>query len=212
MHTDQINATRRFVEKVHNHDATGHDMAHIHRVQTLAVHIAKDYPEANLFIIEMAALLHDTVDDKLKEHAITLEALKSFLSSIHVTQQDQDAIIYIISHISFRKRHEVSSLKSIEAKIVQDADRLDAIGAIGIARTFQFGGYFKEPMWTGHLTYEEMKEKEDYSDMPASAVKHAFEKLLKLKNLMNTPKGQRIAEERHHFVENFLKQFFNEWS
>ncbi|MBH9581303.1 HD domain-containing protein [Staphylococcus felis] len=208
---NQLRAARELMQNVHQHDKTGHDSAHIDRVLQLALTIAEDYPEANLFVIQMATLLHDTVDDKLKEYAISLKQLQSFLKEIAVSDDEQDAIIYVITHISFRKRKDVNALKTIEAKIVQDADRLDALGAIGLARTFQFSGYFKEAMWTGHHSYEELMAFSDFSTLPASAIKHCFEKLLQLKDLMNTEKGKEIAQQRHTFVESFLKQFFNEW-
>ncbi|MGV3244445.1 HD domain-containing protein [Staphylococcus sp. 11261D007BR] len=207
---DYITQSRAFMTSLHQRDHSGHDHTHVERVLQLALTIAKDYPNANLRVIQLAALLHDTVDEKLP-HAISIEALRQFLNRIHVSKEEQDEIVYVITHMSFRHRHQVNTLQTIEAQIVQDADRLDALGAIGLARTFQFAGVFEEPLWTGHYNYNEMQQMEDVTTLPPSAVKHCFEKLLKLKDLMNTPKGKKIADQRHHVVETFLQQFFNEW-
>ncbi|UEX90705.1 HD domain-containing protein [Staphylococcus ratti] len=209
MKEKQCQLAHHYMENVHAKDSSGHDCAHVRRVVALAKTIAKDYAEANLFVIEMAALLHDTVDDKIV-HATHQEALTQFLTDIHVSEQDQQHILYIITHMSFRKSKDGTRLKSIEAQIVQDADRLDAIGAIGIARTFQFAGHFHEPMWTGEKTMSEM-EGIDLNTLPPSAIKHFYEKLIKLKDLMNTPKALALAEERHAFLKLFLQQFFDEW-
>lgn len=209
MKEKQCRLAQHYMENVHAKDSSGHDIAHVRRVVALAKTIAKDYAEANLFVIEMAALLHDTVDDKIV-HATQQDVLTQFLTDIHVSEQDQQHILYIITHMSFRKSKDGTRLKSIEAQIVQDADRLDAIGAIGIARTFQFAGHFHEPMWTGEKTMSEM-EGIDLNTLPPSAIKHFYEKLLKLKDLMNTPQALALAEERHAFLKLFLKQFFDEW-
>lgn len=113
--------------------------------------------------------------------------------------------------MSFRKTETVGTLKTIEAQIVQDADRLDAMGAIGIARTFQFAGHFNEPMWTGTHSLTEMQQLSNIDAVPPSAIKHFFEKLLKLQDLMNTPVAKDMAQQRHDFMESFLQQFFAEW-
>ncbi|XPV34667.1 HD domain-containing protein [Staphylococcus chromogenes] len=203
---EQLVKAKNYMEHFHQADVTGHDIAHIRRVVAMAKLIAQDYPEANIFVIEMAALLHDTIDDKLTESNARTELL-SFLTNIQVSSQDQQHILYIIDHMSFRKSQ---TLSTIEGQIVQDADRLDALGAIGIARTFQFAGHFNETMWTGNVS-ERALNHIDITTLPPSAIKHFYEKLLKLKDLMNTPKAKAIAQERHTFLKQFLSQFFKEW-
>ncbi|PTJ70809.1 phosphohydrolase [Staphylococcus hyicus] len=209
MTTTKCQQAQLYMEHIHKQDTSGHDIAHVRRVTTLAKLIAEDYDDVNIFVIEMAALLHDTIDDKLP-HAEGVSTLASFLNDIGVSLEEQKHIMYIINHMSYRKSKEGAPLETIEAQIVQDADRLDAIGAIGIARTFQFAGYFNEPMWTGEATYAELPYI-DLNTIQPSAVRHFYEKLLKLKDLMNTPKGRALAQERHAFLEVFLKQFFKEW-
>ena len=202
----QLIQARNYMERFHQNDTTGHDIAHVRRVVAMANLIAVDYPEANTFIIEMAALLHDTIDDKLTDASSRTELL-AFLNAIHVSSNDQQHILYIIDCMSFRK---AKTLPTIEGQIVQDADRLDALGAIGIARTFQFAGHFNEPMWTGEVSSTDLI-KINVDELSPSAIKHFYEKLLKLKDLMNTPKAKAIAHERHAFLKYFLNQFFNEW-
>lgn len=195
----------------HAHDTTGHDIAHVLRVRQMAIKLADYYPESHHDIIEMAALLHDTVDDKLVDSDTAYIELKQFLNEQNIDLEKQQEILYIIDHISYRKSKASGRLKTIEAQIVQDADRLDAIGAIGIARTFQFAGHFGEPMWTGELSLKQIQALEKVDDLSPSAIKHFYEKLLKLKGLMNTPPAMKIAKERHAFLELYLHQFFNEW-
>ncbi|KIX91369.1 phosphohydrolase [Staphylococcus microti] len=207
-----IQAAYDYMSNVHAQDTTGHDIAHVKRVHKLAQSLAKAYPEANHYVIEMAALLHDTVDDKLVNPDDAYRTLNAFLDDLGVTTEYQDAIRYIIQHMSFRQTHHVGKLQTIEAQIVQDADRLDALGAIGIARTFQFAGHFKEPMWTSEATYEVLRTHSIALDtLSPSAIKHFYEKLLLLKDLMNTPEAQELALQRHQFLEQFLDQFFAEW-
>ncbi|UNB47344.1 HD domain-containing protein [Staphylococcus coagulans] len=208
---DAITAALNYMKSKHEGDRSGHDVAHVLRVRHLALEIAQHYPLANCFIIEMAALLHDTVDDKLVDSITAHQELEQFLHLHKVPSDDQQAIFYIIDHMSFRKSNSVGTLNTIEAQIVQDADRLDAMGAIGIARTFQFAGHFNEPMWTGEYTLKQLNELEDVSHLPPSAIKHFYEKLLKLKDLMNTQTARQMAEKRHAFLELFLTQFVAEW-
>ncbi|HHU6751304.1 TPA: HD domain-containing protein [Staphylococcus pseudintermedius] len=211
MKQHHIQAAEQYMKTAHQHDSSGHDIAHVLRVRKLAIEIAQHYPSANHYHIEMASLLHDTVDDKLVDAQSARQALLAFLEEQGISTMDQAAIVYIIDHMSFRKTKAVGTLKTMEAQIVQDADRLDAIGAIGIARTFQFAGHFNEPMWTGAHCLTEMQQLSDIDAVPPSAIKHFFEKLLKLKDLMNTPVAKDMAQQRHDFMESFLQQFFAEW-
>ncbi|WP_086429164.1 HD domain-containing protein [Staphylococcus cornubiensis] len=211
MKQQHINAAEHYMKAVHQDDGSGHDIAHVLRVRKLALEIAQQYPSANQYHIEMASLLHDTIDEKLVDAQTARHALYDFFKEQGVLLIDQEAILYIIDHMSFRKTKEVGTLKTIEAQIVQDADRLDAIGAIGIARTFQFAGHFNEPMWTGTDSLNDMQQQSNFDALPPSAIKHFFEKLLKLKDLMNTSVAIQMAQQRHSFLEQFLQQFFDEW-
>ncbi|MFE8695784.1 HD domain-containing protein [Cytobacillus sp. FJAT-53684] len=211
MKKEIIVRTESFVKEVLGEDSTGHDWYHIERVRKNALYIAEKENTGDRFIIEMAALLHDIPDEKLNE---TKEAgekkLMDFLESFVLEKNVQEKIIEIIGSISY-KGGKKTELMSVEAKIVQDADRLDAIGAIGIGRTFAYGGK------KGHLLFdpaikvrEEMTEKE-YRTGKSSTIHHFYEKLLKLKDLLNTDTAREMASKRHQFMEQFLEQFYNEW-
>lgn len=211
MKKEIIVRTESFVKEVLGEDSTGHDWYHIERVRKNALYIAEKENTGDRFIIEMAALLHDIPDEKLNE---TKEAgekkLVDFLESFVLEKNVQEKIIEIIGSISY-KGGKKTELMSVEAKIVQDADRLDAIGAIGIGRTFAYGGK------KGHLLFdpaikvrEEMTEKE-YRTGKSSTIHHFYEKLLKLKDLLNTDTAREMASKRHQFMEQFLEQFYNEW-
>lgn len=179
-------------------EGSGHDKWHIERVRKLAVFIAKK-EKANVFIVELAAILHDLIDDKVNEKIRkNILDVEHLLKKQNVNEQDRNAVLKIIDSISFRKNIDQKKL-SLEGKIVQDADRLDAIGAIGIARTFSFAGS------RGHIIYD--PDKKDTTN----AIQHFYDKLLKLIDLMNTGTAKHIAKERHLFLQNYLKQFHLEW-
>ncbi|WP_180968255.1 HD domain-containing protein [Cytobacillus massiliigabonensis] len=209
---DMILRTESFVKEVLGKDSTGHDWYHIERVRKNALYIAEKENKGNRFIIEMAALLHDIPDEKLNQSKEAGEKkLTDFLELLALEKEVQEKIIEIIHSISFKGGRK-TKLMSVEAEIVQDADRLDAIGAIGIGRTFAYGGK------KGHLLYdpsikvrEEMTEKE-YRTGKSSTIHHFYEKLLKLKGLLNTDTAREMAESRHQFMEQFLEQFYIEWN
>ncbi|BBD89509.1 HD domain-containing protein [Staphylococcus caprae] len=208
----KIKYARDYMKNAHKDDYTGHDVAHVERVYALALHIAHNEGNTNTLIIELATLLHDTVDNKITDEKLAYSKLVSFLKSIELTDEEIKHILHIIQHMSYRGGKNNNIEMSIDGKIVRDADRLDALGAIGIARTFQFAGHFGEPMWTEmNMPFEsiQMNEIDKYD---ASAIKHFYEKLLKLKDLMHTSTGMQLAEERHTFMIQFLKQFLNEWN
>lgn len=194
-------------EKLFN-EQTGHDWFHIERVTKNAIEIGNK-EGANLFVIRLAALLHDLADDKVVESEEKgLENIKSWLNLQKVSKTDADHIIRIIQTISY-KGGNFKELETLEAKVVQDADRLDAIGAIGIARCFLYSGS------TGGAIYDPDKEIRDKMSVEeyrngSSAIHHFYEKLLKLKDLMNTKIGYEIAEQRHRYMESFLEQFHKE--
>ncbi|WP_131503097.1 HD domain-containing protein [Exiguobacterium sp. s166] len=193
--------TKKFVERFHANDFSGHDFAHIERVRMMALRIA-EIEGGDVQIIELAALLHDVADSKLGG---TSDSVDQHLRPL-VSEQDRLYILDIINSLSF-KRGDRPPMKTIEGKIVQDADRLDAIGAIGIARTFQFAGQFKEPMYVPGLVPREPGDRTGKT----SALHHFDEKLFRLKELMNTKTAKIIAEDRHQYMLEFVERFKQEW-
>lgn len=207
-----IKITEEFVKKELGSDSSGHDWHHIDRVRKNAQLIWDKEKQGDWFIIQMAALLHDIPDDKLNEsEAAGWAKLDSFLQSIELDGDTASRIKGCIETVSF-KGGRVLELASIEAEIVQDADRLDALGAIGIARTFAFGGKKGHPIYEPGLGVRGEMTLEEYRNGSSSSVNHFYEKLLKLKDKMNTPHAKQLAEERHSFMEAFLEQFYSEWN
>ncbi|WP_214893092.1 HD domain-containing protein [Exiguobacterium sp. H66] len=196
-----INETEQFVRAFHATDFSGHDYAHIERVRKMALQIAAT-EGGDLLTIELAALLHDVADTKLGG---TLSSVALFLSG-KVLDDRQRQILQIIDGMSF-KGGDRPPLETLEGKIVQDADRLDAIGAIGVARTFQYGALTQAPM---HVPGLRPRKPGDRTS-PSSTINHFYEKLLLLKDLMNTETAKGIAEERHAFMVEFLERFQTEW-
>lgn len=196
---DVITKIENFVYQILQKEGSGHDWWHIERVRRMAVQIA-DAEHANRFFVELAALLHDLIDDKLPENMkLDIHDVEQILERMGISDEDVLEIINIIQIISFRKQTPSSQL-SLEAKVVQDADRLDAIGAIGIARTFAYAGA------KGNLIYQPNDQK------GTDAIGHFYDKLLKLKDLMNTATGKCLAEERHQYLHTYLEQFYREWN
>ncbi|WP_368645560.1 HD domain-containing protein [Alkalibacterium putridalgicola] len=205
-----INDTKEMVRGKLLNEGTGHDWYHIERVWKTAVTLAEK-EKANRFIVELAALLHDLIDDKLvsnKDEAV--QEVMYWLEGVGVTSKDSERILEIIETISFKGGNS-KKLHTLEAQIVQDADRLDAIGAIGIARCFAYAGSKGDPLFDPELSVREKMTEEEYRKGKSSAVHHFYEKLLKLKDLMNTGAAREMAEERHAFMEDYLTHFFNEW-
>lgn len=205
-----INETKLMVREKLLNEGTGHDWYHIERVWKMAVNLAEK-EQANRFVVELAALLHDLIDDKLvasKEDAI--QEVLYFLDGAGVSSSDSEKVMEIIETISFKGGNN-KRMQTKEAQVVQDADRLDAIGAIGIARCFAYAGSVGHPIFDPELSVRENMTEKEYRKGKTSAVHHFYEKLLKLKDLMNTDAAKAIAEERHAFMEEYLTQFFNEW-
>ena len=191
-------------------DTSGHDWSHIERVVNTTKTIAKA-EGADLFICEAAALLHDVIDDKIiQDPADALKELKKFLASIEMTPEQSEAIVSIITRMSFKNHQEKQEL-SLEGKVLQDADRLDAIGAIGIARVMCYSGSTGRPIHKPEMKPRENLTPEEYRNGESTAIMHFYEKLLKLKDLMNTKYGNELAKGRHEFLELYLKQFYAEW-
>jgi uncharacterized protein len=191
----------------------GHDWFHIERVWNNAKHIAHG-EECDLEVVELAALLHDIADSKFHggDEKIGPQRAKEYLETQNLDAQKIAHVIAIIENVSFKGGHNQRTHESIELNIVQDADRLDAIGAIGIARTFNYGGFKNRALYDPKIEPNLNMTKEEYKKSTAPTINHFYEKLLLLKDLMNTQTGKAIALERHKYMEGFLNQFFAEWN
>ncbi len=205
-----IKKAKDFVKEQHWNDYSGHDWWHIMRVTNTAKAISIQ-EGGNDFIIELAALLHDVADEKISgSEEEGLLKVSKWLKENDVEGRIISAVIEIVTTISF-KGGNLKHMNTIEGKIVQDADRLDAMGAIGIARTFAYSGAKDHPIYDPDLPVRDHMTHEEYRHGKGSAINHFHEKLLKLKDAMNTEYGKRLAEERHEYMIKFLDQFFLEW-
>lgn len=207
-----IKKTTTYVKNKLYGEGSGHDWWHIVRVVSTAKTIAKK-EKADLFIVELAALLHDIADWKFNDgdEMAGSRVSKEWLIKLKVNPEVIDHVCDIIATSSFKGAGVKSEMKTLEGKIVQDADRLDAIGAIGIARTFAYGGHKNREIYNPTIKPQLHKTAEQYKSNNSPTINHFYEKLLLLKNLMNTKTGRRIALKRHRYMEEFLKQFFAEW-
>ncbi len=211
MYDQIIEQTAMYVRSELGDDATGHDWYHVDRVRRTALHICQKELAADPFIIEMAALLHDIPDEKLNESAEAgQKKLNLFFQTIDLPVVAQNAITNIIETISYKGGRK-TELASIEAKIVQDADRIDAIGAIGIARAFAYGGKKGQPIYDPTVSVREEMSLEEYRKGKSTSIHHFYEKLLKLKDLLNTETAKEMAASRQEMMEVFLRQFYLEW-
>jgi uncharacterized protein len=192
-------------------ESTGHDWYHLDRVRKQALRIAREEHVSSTYIIELASLLHDVPDEKFVEEEEGKKKLDQILSNLSLNDSDKALLKSIVYSISYKGGHE-SELTTIEAKIVRDADRLDAIGAIGIARTFAYGGRKGRSMYNPDFQVRKEMTLEEYRNGDSSSVHHFHEKLLKLKDLMCTETGRTLAIERHDFMLRFLEQFNKEWT
>lgn len=210
--TDLINTTILFVKQKLENAEGGHDWFHIERVYKNTLLIAKE-ENCNLQIVQLGALLHDIADSKFHDgdESVGPKVARAFLESQNVSEDVIHAVINIIENISFKGGHFEKKFNSIELDIVQDADRLDAIGAIGIARTFNYGGFKNRTLYDPEIAPNLNMSKEEYKNSQAPTINHFYEKLLLLKDKMNTETGKQIAQQRHHFMEGFLAQFYAEW-
>lgn len=207
-----IEKTGEFVKEQMEGDCTGHDFWHIERVKKISLHIGR-IEGGDLFIIELSALLHDIGDYKFHkgDEQKGSEITKKFLKKFSLDENPIEHICKIIDHLSFKGALVENKIDTIEGKIVQDADRLDAMGAIGIARTFAYGGYKGQEIYNPLLKPRKHETFEDYKKSKTTTINHFYEKLLLLKNLMNTETGKLMAEKRQEFMELFLKNFYEEW-
>lgn len=207
-HSQLIAATIAFVRSTLQNAEGGHDWWHIQRVHTNAKHIAQT-EECDLLTVELAALLHDIADSKFHngDEEIGPATAAKFLKSINVDEQVIGHVQQIIRHISFKSGFSKQAFRSIELDIVQDADRLDAIGAIGIARAFSYGGFKGREIYNPEIAPNLNMSKDEYKNSAAPSINHFYEKLLLLKDKMNTPTGKKLAAARHAFMESYLNSF-----
>lgn len=206
-----LDNVKAFVKQKLSHDFSGHDMAHIERVVKLANNILNHQPQANAFIVLMSAYLHDVIDEKvIADVNNAINELQDYLRSLNLTTEEMRAIFDIIENMSYRKNLSQKTTLSLEGQIVQDADRLDAIGAIGIGRTFYYGGNKHNIMHDPNIL-PRTKLNEDNYKQPNTVINHFYEKLFLLKDMMNTQTAKQIAEQRHEILVKFVKQFEQEW-
>ena len=207
-----IKKTAAYVKDVLQHDSSGHDWWHVYRVWQLAIKIGRR-EGVELFVVELSALLHDIADFKLHDGDETVgpRLAHAWLESQGVDQITLDHVIEIIETMSFRGANVHVSMRSREGMVVQDADRLDALGAIGIARTFAFGGFKGRTIYDPTVPPEYHQSFEAYKTSSSPTINHFYEKLLLLKDRLNTDSAKRIAAGRHDFMELFLARFFMEW-
>jgi len=210
---DILQKTIEYVKQEFSDDSSGHDWWHIYRVWKTALAICeRDAERADAFIVQLAALLHDLDDWKFNASGDeTPLRAKAWLDSFFLDPSITDAVCKIIQHISYKGAGAENKMDSLEGFIVQDADRLDAIGAIGIARAFAYGGYAKRPLYDPDSPPQLHANFEEYKNSKSATINHFHEKLLLLKDKMNTATAKRIAEQRHEVMVQFLDQFMNEW-
>jgi uncharacterized protein len=207
-----IDNTILFVKQKLENAEAGHDWFHIERVYKNALLIAQD-EICDIQIVKLGALLHDIADSKFNDgdETIGTKVARAFLESQNTSEEIITNVVNIIENISFKGGNFDKKFNSIELEIVQDADRLDAIGAIGIARTFNYGGFKNRQLYNPEIAPKLNMSKEEYKKSEAPTINHFYEKLLLLKDKMNTKTGKNLAQERHKFMELFLSQFYAEW-
>lgn len=212
-HRDILAQTEHFIRDRMARDATGHDWWHIDRVRRTAIALA-DAEGADVVLCELAALLHDIADWKFHggDEAAGPRAARDWLESLQVEPDVIAAVCDIIARVSFKGAGVATEMPTLEGRCVQDADRLDAIGAVGIARAFAFGGAFGRAMYDPEHPPELHADFAAYKSKSGPTINHFYEKLLLLKDRMQTATGRRWAEERHRFMEQFLEQFYREWN
>lgn len=205
-----ISEAERFCKSELEHDTSGHDWWHIHRVVQMAQRLARE-EGADSFICTIAALLHDVADEKLNDSKESgLLKVRNWLEEQQLQQDELEHIMEIISNMSYNGGTN-PPMRTLEGQVVQDADRLDAIGAIAIARAFQYAGWKGHPIHDPNLPPRESMTAEEYRNGKTTAINHFYEKLLKLKDRVNTPSAKAIAEERHRYMEQYVERFYKEW-
>lgn len=211
--SDIIKNTIHFVKQQLHGAEGGHDWFHIERVYKNAVLIAEG-EECNIEIVQLGALLHDVADSKFQngDETVGPKVARDFLERQGVDEATIAHVISIIENISFKGGNFEKKFSSIELDIVQDADRLDALGAIGIARAFNYGGFKNRALYDPAISPNLKMSKEEYKNSHSPTLNHFYEKLLLLKDMMNTKTGKKLTEGRHKYMEDFLLQFYAEWN
>lgn len=207
-----IENTILFVKESLKNSEGGHDWFHVERVYNISKNIANK-ENADLFVVALGALLHDIADSKFHggNELIGPKKASSFLKDQQVDDEIIQHVVKIIENISFKGGNFSQGFRSLELNCIQDADRIDAIGAIGIARCFSYGGYKGRSLYDPKIKPNLAMTKEEYKKSTAPSINHFYEKLLLLKDKMNTDTGKKMALERHVFMQNFLDQFYKEW-
>lgn len=208
----QINKTIAFVKDQLSDAEGGHDWFHIQRVLNNAMLIAKN-EKVNVFTVQLGALLHDIADSKFHngDETVGPKVAREFLLGLNIDTAVIEHVVKIIENVSFAGGNDLQKFESLELEVIQDADRLDAIGAIGIARTFNYGGFKNRAMFDPDIKPNLEMTKGEYKASNAPTINHFYEKLLLLKDKMNTKTGRNIAADRHQFMVVFLDQFYAEW-
>ena len=207
-----VNSTIDFVKQTLENAEAGHDWFHIERVYKTAINI-NEVEKGNALVVALAALLHDIADPKFNngDEELGPSIAEDFLKSIAVEEDIVSHVKLIIQNMSFKNSFDGVGFTSMEMQIVQDADRLDAIGAIGIARAFTYVGFKNRVLYNPAIKPEQHLTKESYKNTSAPTINHFYEKLLLLKDMMNTEAGKAIAIERHNFMLQYLEHFYKEW-
>lgn len=211
--SELVEIVKEKVKALFAHDTTGHDWFHIERVLNMAVFLQSN-EGGDLEIVQLAALLHDISDHKMNGGILNAGGKVSFDMLIELGYDAKKATLVkeIVDGVSYKGAHVQDSMQTLEGKIVQDADRLDAIGAIGIARAFAYGGSKNRPMYVPDYAPKMHTSFEEYASSKSHTVNHFYEKLLLLEARLHTPSAKKIGKERHVFMEQFLEQFYNEWN
>jgi Predicted HD superfamily hydrolase len=207
-----IDRTATFIKEQLSGESSGHDWWHVYRVWKSAVHIGKQ-EHTDMFVVELAALLHDIADWKFHngDDEVGPQRATAWLQTLHVDDETIGHVCNIIRNISFKGAGVATAMQTIEGKVVQDADRLDAIGAIGIARTFAYGGSKGREMYNPDVQPHLHDSFEAYKQNQSHTINHFYEKLLLLKDRMNTSTARQLAGQRHQVMEDFLDHFYREW-
>lgn len=210
---NNLAAIRGYAKEKLGSDRSGHDFYHVERVAKIAGKLAEEEGIQDTLLIEAASYLHDVIDDKVFEDVENeKEALKKFLKGLSFSDESINEIFDIIENISFSKELELGKAElTLAGQIVQDADRIDALGAIGILRTAYYGGHTQSPLYDPNLLPQEFKTKQEYRQK-STVINHFYEKLFKLPATMNTEAGKAEAQRRIVFMEEFLKRFYEEWN
>lgn len=207
-----IKQTAEHIKDLMSGESSGHDWWHVYRVWNNAIFIGRQ-EKADMFVVELAALLHDVADWKFNnsDTSIGPRLAKEWLEKINVEENFIAQVYQIIENLSFKGSGEKNKIKTLEGMVVQDADRLDAIGAIGIARTFAYGGSRGREMYNPKIKPQKNQSFQQYKNKKSSSINHFYEKLLLLKERLNTKTAKKIAKKRHKFMKKFLEEFFQEW-